>query len=400
MATTSSIWDAEQSSVDRKKVLAKMLMQQSLQPIQAGSVNGIPTPISPFQGLSHMAGALLGAKMDKDSATESQGLAEKQNKYLIDALTKSNQLSQGSPARTVPDPDSMEPANVTLPASQGDPRKAAEYLIASGHPVAQQLGAHMMQSQMNPKEWSLGEIGAPGDQRQSVAFNKNNPKEVMPLGVPIKKTGQQIDVTVSTEKKYGEKFAENIAKNDADLRETAAKAPNLAERANKIKEIIANGNVATGMGADYKLAFGKAAASAGIKGAEDFSANTEVLSSSLAQNTLDSIKASGLGAGNGFSNADRDFLEKAVGGKINLEPKTIDRLADLAHKAAEQTASKWNKRSKEIPKDAIQGTGISTEDVVVPPRFGQTKGKTVTRTGTLNGKKVIQYSDGSVDYAD
>jgi hypothetical protein len=27
-------------------------------------------------------------------------------------------------------------------------------------------------------------------------------------------------------------------------------------------------------------------------------------------------------------------------------------------------------------------------------------GKTVTRTGTLNGRRVVQYSDGSTEYAD
>jgi len=34
------------------------------------------------------------------------------------------------------------------------------------------------------------------------------------------------------------------------------------------------------------------------------------------------------------------------------------------------TAGKWNKRSKAIPKSAIEGTGISTEDIEVPPIFG------------------------------
>ena len=236
-------------------------------------------------------------------------------------------------------------------------------------------------AQKKEPKWKLGEIGSEGDTRQSVFYNELDPSQYHPVGKPIKKSGQQIDISVSTEKKYGEKFAEQIAKGDSDLRESAYKAPALAERANQIKEILSGGNVATGFGADFKLGFGKAAASAGFKGAEDYAANTEVLASGLAQNTLDAIKASGLGSGTGFSNADRDFLEKAVGGKITLEAKSIDRLADLAHRAASKSSERWNKRVREIPREAIYGTGISTDPVSVPDLFKSRSVKSPSNTG-------------------
>jgi hypothetical protein len=218
-------------------------------------------------------------------------------------------------------------------------------------------------------EWKMGEIGVGEDKVQSIFYNPIDPLNYKKVGEPRKKSGQQIDVSVSTEKKYGEQFAGQVAKSDSELRDTAGKAPNLAERANQIKQIIASGNVATGIGADFKVAFGKAAAAAGIKGAEDYASNSEVLSASLAQNTLDAIKASGLGSGSGFSNTDREFLEKAVGGKITWEPKSIEFLADLAHRAAEQSAKKWNKRVKEIPDSALDGTGITRDEVTVAPLF-------------------------------
>lgn len=193
-------------------------------------------------------------------------------------------------------------------------------------------------------------------------------------------------VNVSTEKKYGEQFGGLIAKSDVDLRDSAMKAPDLAERANRVKEVIAGGKVITGTGADYRLALGKALNLAGASDAETIT-NTETLATNLAQNTLDAIKASGLGSGSGFSNADRDFLEKAVGGKINLEPGTINRLADLSHRAAEKTAERWSTRVQEIPETALTGTGVKRDAIKVAPLFGATAKPAVSdRTRSLLDK--------------
>jgi hypothetical protein len=178
----------------------------------------------------------------------------------------------------------------------------------------------------------------------------------------------QVTTNVSTEKKYGEQFAGKVAESDVTMRDAAIKAPDLAERANRIKEVLAGGKVLTGTGADYRLALGKAMNLVGANDGETV-ANTETLATSMAQNTLDAIKASGLGSGSGFSNADRDFLEKAVGGKITLQSETINRLADLAHRAAAKSAEKWNTRVKSIPPEVLQGTGLSADPIGVAPLY-------------------------------
>lgn len=187
-------------------------------------------------------------------------------------------------------------------------------------------------------------------------------------------------VSVNTEKSYGGTFAGKIAEADVGLRDVAQTAPQIAERANRIKQILAEGNVATGMGAQAKLAIGRALSLAGM-GGDDFVANTETLSANLARNTLDAIKASGLGAGNGFSNADRDFLEKAQGGKVDLNAATINRLADISHSVAVAGTKRWGQRVKEIPRSAIEGTGISTESITVPPLFAPPKPGAKTKAG-------------------
>lgn len=181
--------------------------------------------------------------------------------------------------------------------------------------------------------------------------------------------GTQVNVDASTGRRYGEQFAGQVATQDVGMLDAARKAPELATRANQVKEVLASGKVITGAAADYRLAFGKALNLAGATDAETI-ANTETLSVNLARNTLDAIKASGLGSGSGFSNADRDFLEKAAGGKITLEAATIGRLADLSHRAASLSADAWNKRVKDIPDAALEGTGIRRDPITVSPLFG------------------------------
>jgi hypothetical protein len=191
------------------------------------------------------------------------------------------------------------------------------------------------------------------------------------------------NISVSTEKKYGEQFGAKVAEGDIALREAAGKAPELADRANRVRQVLGSGKVITGAGADVRLAVGRAL---GLAGASDpeLVANTETLMGDLAKNTLDAIKASGLGSGNGFSNADRDFLEKAVLGKITFSAEGLNRAAALAHRAAEQSAKKWTTRAREIPRSAIEGTGVNTEPVNVSP----------LAPGTVGGPRPGQVIDG------
>lgn len=175
------------------------------------------------------------------------------------------------------------------------------------------------------------------------------------------------NITVSNEKTYGSKFAGLIADSDAAKLAAAEGAPAAAETADRILNLLSTGNVITGTGANVRLQMAKALNLAGGNDSEKI-ANTEVLLSSLAETTMGAIKSSNLGAGQGFTNADRDFLEKAKAGQITYDAKSLARLADLSRKAAEKSAETWNKRVNQIPKSALEGPGVSLEPVVVPPR--------------------------------
>ena len=181
------------------------------------------------------------------------------------------------------------------------------------------------------------------------------------------RTTVNVPVNVSTEKKYGERFGGLIADADAAKLSAAESAPAAAANADRITDLLATGNVITGTGANARLQIAKALNLAGGNDVEKIR-NTEVLISSLAETTMGAIKSSNLGAGQGFTNADRDFLEKAKAGQITYDAGSLARLASLSRKAAEKSAETWNTRVKQIPKSALEGTGIGTEPVVVPPR--------------------------------
>lgn len=170
-------------------------------------------------------------------------------------------------------------------------------------------------------------------------------------------TRVNVPVSLSTEKAYGGAFADKIAAQDSTLYDAAQSAPQIIERAQRIKQLL-DGKAYTGSGAGFKLAFGKAAKTVGLNYAGDTIANTEELAADLARNTLAAIKTSGLGGGNGFTDKDREFLEKAVGGKIELDSGTLRRLADMSIRSQQITVKKWNDRAKQIPQSALTGTGI------------------------------------------
>jgi hypothetical protein len=205
-----------------------------------------------------------------------------------------------------------------------------------------------------------------------------------------------VNVTQSTGRKYSETFAGELAKNDIDLRDAALNTPEAAGNANRILQTLSTGNVIVGPGAETKLKIAKLLNIVG-KNNDEIIANTEQLQKGLASQTLDSIKTSGLGAGQGFTNADRDFLEKAKSGNIEMTSETLRRTAELQLKAAEATANKWNTRVKQIPKSAIEGTGLSVEPVALPSKFEARKAMSaqsvMTATNPKTGER-IESSDG------
>lgn len=407
-------YDLERQQLARKRAIAEALLQQSAAPMGGTeTVSGIAVRQSPLAGLARLGQAYFAKQNVSNIEGQEKDLGQRQREDVAAALGDYQKAITPRPSTSENIVDEQAsggegaPATITAPAFNPTPQdKQAAALVLlgrlGGNPadtaklvVAQALKGGPKLSEINPKDYTPESFSA-YQRSGDVTLLRAAPPQAKPAGptelqrliterdaLPandprratyddaIKKATTQtppVSLTVDTGKRYGEQFAGKIAQQDADLREAAQKAPDLASRANRIKQTLAAGKVITGAGADYRLALGKAMNLAGASDAETI-ANTETLAADLAKNTLDAIKQSGLGSGTGFSNADRAFLERAVGGQITLQKETIDRLATLAHRAAEKSAERWTKRVKEIPAEALQGTGIKPEPVTVEPLF-------------------------------
>ena len=200
------------------------------------------------------------------------------------------------------------------------------------------------------------------------------------------------NITVSTEKKYSEQFANKMADTDINKMTIAEKAPELAASANRIIDLVKQGNVFTGPIADVKLNIARALNVAGASNEEKI-ANTESLISATGQSTLDAIKGAGLGTNQGFTDKDLRFLQGIAGGTIQLTSQTLTELARLQHQAATRSAEAWNKRVTQLPKSATEGTGLSLEPIKVPPLSPNTMFATNPKTGAR-----IQSTDGGANW--
>ena len=174
-----------------------------------------------------------------------------------------------------------------------------------------------------------------------------------------------VPINVSTEKKYGEQLAGKLADRDDAKLGAAEKAPQLAESANRIIDLVKQGNLFAGPVADVKLNVARALNVVGASNDEKI-ANTELLIAATGQSTLDAIKSAGLGTGQGFTDKDLRFLQGIAGGKIDYTPDTLKELARLQHQTATRSVQAWNTRFKDIPKSSVESMGLRTAPDVPP----------------------------------
>jgi len=164
----------------------------------------------------------------------------------------------------------------------------------------------------------------------------------------------QTNVNVSTrgEGKFQETLGTKLAEKTVAIIDAGQSAPDQIASARRIKNVL-KGTTFTGAGAEQLLGINNALAAAGVIDPTT-GVNTEMLIADMAKTTLQNIKSSGLGAGQGFSNADRDFLEKASAGKITLNAGTIRYIADLNERAALKAIDKYNTTIRSLPQENRQ----------------------------------------------
>lgn len=238
----------------------------------------------------------------------------------------------------------------------------------------------------------------------------------------LKREEAKIGVQADTARTTQGGIIKQINDNYAHAYETATKTIPLLQES---KAILDSGKVITGAGANFALEFGRWLSQAGFREADDPVANTQTFLANQAKSVMGSIKQ--LGSGSGISNSDREYAAKAQGGQIDANETAIRRILDIGERAGRQLIQKHNEMTSRASSVLGNPDVRSLYSVEMPPMGGgarpqmvtpsgaaapapsysspqrgpssQLGGKTVTRTGTMNGRKVVEYSDGTIDYA-
>lgn len=147
----------------------------------------------------------------------------------------------------------------------------------------------------------------------------------------------------------GGKFEEELARGAAKQYDTefaeATGAKDTITSIDNARSQLEQGIVAGSLFSPLELTGRKAIAS--IFGVPDeATTNTEVFQSTLKEVVLGKIKA--LGAGSGISNTDREFVEKAVGGSIEMNPDSMRRIMDILEKGARNKIRNYNKEVERL----------------------------------------------------
>jgi hypothetical protein len=109
------------------------------------------------------------------------------------------------------------------------------------------------------------------------------------------------------------------------------------------------GGMISGAGADQMLGLQKIGAALGLANSDKI-VNTETFRAAIAPQVAATLKAT-VGTAN-ISNTDREFAEKAAGGNITLDEKSITRLLDIMERAGTGVISQHQKRLEKVYPDA------------------------------------------------
>jgi hypothetical protein len=379
----------EMQDITRQRDLAKMLLQRGMTDnLQGQMVSGRYVGASPLQGIANMYSAYKGKQLSEEADKKQAELAKMLRQQTMQDIQGYGQAIKGTPEQTVYGAGMEGPTMDVTPAVAPDPNKALGILMGSRSPqsqaLAQALLADQLKTQVLPEGGTIvrGGIGGAGETISTGPKKTTEQKEYdfakeqgykgsfMDYQTDLKRAGAN-NLVVNTGQSYTSAFGKGVAEQDLGKFTLAQGAPDQIRSAKQTIDLLDKGAI-TGLGANYKLNLARAFNVVGANN-DEIIKNTENLVSNRGKAVLDSIKASGLGAGNGFTNTDREFLEKVKGGTITLNDKTLRELARIEINIANATVDSWNKRFDAIPKEAIAGTGITKVEipkVTAPPTSG------------------------------
>lgn len=303
------------------------------------------TPSAPVTSVTPSAGAvpaaltgerpggpvMPSAKVWGDKEAEAAGLYEKPTK----TAALSPMVPQ--PVRTEAATPAAQPAVPTPTDSQ---MQAAKMRIAemlrSDNPQMRRLGQGMAQTLLTQQ--LAGE--KPTDDIKEYERSQKDPAFRQYL-IDMKKAGRN-ETTVNVGGGSDKQIFDAMDESTKAARTTAAGLTGLREAKAAIE-----GGAITGFRADDRLSLQKAAAFFGADPSKIV--NTETFKAAIAPQVAAVLKST-VGTAN-ISNTDREFAEKAAGGNINLDEKSITRLLDIMERASVGQLEAHQKRLEKVYAD-------------------------------------------------
>jgi hypothetical protein len=143
---------------------------------------------------------------------------------------------------------------------------------------------------------------------------------------------------------------------------------------------LLDAGVITGTGANFLTNMGNLLSSRlGFTMFEDPVANTQAYAATMGNQVGQIIKQ--FGAGTGLSDADREYAEKIVGGKITLNEKALRKLIAINEKAFTNVIKRYNKKADQAMKQP--GAEGLPYDLRVEYDFNKLKKKKKSRFNIL-----------------
>lgn len=179
----------EQRGLDRKRKLAELLQQQSMQQDPTNQmVGGIVVRNSPLAGLAKVLGSYMAGKqqetLDQKEKDLSARVLTNRQSVLADALKR----AQGTPAQDLPpttpnDDEGNANPQISMPAKPGDQTGAAAMLLGSNDPMLSGMGTTMLANALRGSESLFSKVDPKDYTPESVAVyaKTKDPAQLVPV---------------------------------------------------------------------------------------------------------------------------------------------------------------------------------------------------------------------------
>jgi len=123
--------------------------------------------------------------------------------------------------------------------------------------------------------------------------------------------------------------------------------------------------------------------------------DTEVLNAMLGSDVFPMIQSLGIGARGLDTLQEREYLRSVMTGTITMNKDALIQITQIRRNIAERAINKYNEKvDKGEFNKYFKEVGVAPRRIEMP-----NKQKTIVKTGTYeDGRKVIKYSDGTVEY--